>query len=99
MPMGIVSELVMSRCSSYAVKTFTTVLLVYLWSPVTASTFDNNIINSMNQIKEEKGSKITYDNNGNLTAKGDRTMTWSVENYLFKVENTLGDLGEYKYDV
>lgn len=76
----------------------------YIWSPGTqSSTVDNNIINSMNQVKEENGSKINYDVNGNLMAKGDRTLTWSAENYLLKVEEDDGFggtdiLGEYKYD-
>lgn len=70
----------------------------YVWNPGTTNVTNEYGINEMNQVETENSNVIEYDENGNLETKGDRTLTWSVENYLLKVENTLGDLGEYQYD-
>ena len=38
------------------------------------------------------------DDNGNITAIGDRTLTYNQNNRLIKVEDTSGTLGEYTYN-
>ncbi len=70
---------------------------LYKWSPSENDTITGSV-NNMNQVTTYDGGSVTWDDNGNLTSRGNRDLTWSIENYLEEVEESSVTIAEYKYD-
>jgi RHS repeat-associated protein len=67
-------------------------------TPTAPGTIDYTY-DTRDRLMTENANDLTYDGNGNLTAKvGEATYTWDHESRLKKVEKTGGTVVEYLYD-
>jgi RHS repeat-associated protein len=67
-------------------------------TPTASGTIDYTY-DTRDRMLTENANSLTYDTNGNLTAKvGEATYTWDHESRLKKVEKSGGTVVEYLYD-